>query len=63
MLDLAFQEDDGCMRKNHSQQNWVVLWHMTIDLLEQEQTALCCIKAMWLKAGWSGVYFRIVRAV
>lgn len=62
-LDLAFQEDDGCMRKDHSQQNRLVVRHMTINLLELEQTAPCFIEARRLKAGWTEVYFRTVLAV
>ncbi len=33
------------MRKDHSQQNFVVLRHMALNLLKQEHTAKCGIKA------------------
>ncbi len=62
VLDIAFQEDASRMRKDHSQQNFVVLRHMALNLLRQEQTATCGIKARRLKAGWSEDYLRQVLA-
>jgi predicted transposase YbfD/YdcC len=62
VLDIAFQEDASRMRKDHSQQNFVVLRHMALNLLKQEQTARCGIKARRLKAGWSDDYLRQVLA-
>ena len=60
VLDIAFQEDASRMRKDHSQQNFVVLRHMALNLLKQEPTAKCGIKARRLKAGWSDDYLRQV---
>ncbi len=63
VLDIAFQEDHSRMRKDHSQQNFVVLRHMALNLLKQERTAKCGIKARRLKAGWSEDYLcRILAA-
>jgi predicted transposase YbfD/YdcC len=62
VLDIAFQEDASRMRKDHSQQNFVVLRHMALNLLKQEPTATCGIKARRLKAGWSEDYLRQVLA-
>ncbi|HEY6409835.1 MAG TPA: ISAs1 family transposase, partial [Ktedonobacteraceae bacterium] len=62
VLDIAFQEDASRMRKDHSQQNFVVLRHMALNLLKQEPTAKCGIKARRLKAGWSEAYLRQVLA-
>jgi predicted transposase YbfD/YdcC len=62
VLDLAFEEDRSRMRKDHSQQNFVVLRHMALNLLKQEHTATCGIKARRLKAGWSEDYLRTVLA-
>jgi hypothetical protein len=45
VLDLAFQADSSRMRKDHSQQNFVVLRHMALNLLKQERTTTCGIKA------------------
>ncbi len=38
VLDIAFQADASRMRKDHSQQNFVVVRHMALNLLKQEQT-------------------------
>jgi len=62
VLDIAFREDASRMRKDHSQQNFVVLRHMALNLLKQEPTAKCGIKARRLKAGWSDDYLRQVLA-
>jgi predicted transposase YbfD/YdcC len=62
VLDIAFQEDASRMRKDHSQQNFVVLRQMALNLLKQEQTAKYGIKARRLKAGWSDDYLRKVLA-
>ncbi len=62
VLDIAFQEDVSRMRKDHSQQNFVVLRHMALNLLKQEPTATCGITARRLKAGWSEDYLRRVLA-
>jgi predicted transposase YbfD/YdcC len=62
VLDIAFQEDASRMRKDHSQQNFVVLRHMALNLLKQEHTAKCGIKARRLKAGWSDDYLHQVLA-
>ena len=62
VLDLAFQEDRSRLRKDHSQQNFVVLRHMALNLLKQEPTARCGIKARRLKAGWGEDYLRKVLA-
>jgi len=62
VLDLAFQEDASRMHKDHSQQNFVVLRHMALNLLKQEHTAKCGIKARRLKAGWSLDYLHKVLA-
>jgi predicted transposase YbfD/YdcC len=62
VLDLAFAEDRRRMPKDHSQQNFVVLRHMALNLLKQEPTAKCGIKARRLKAGWSEDYLRKVLA-
>ncbi len=60
VLDIAFQEDASRMRKDHSQQNFVILRHMALNLLKQEHTAKCGIKAKRLKAGWSDDYLHQV---
>jgi hypothetical protein len=45
---------------DHSQQTFVVLRHMALNLLKHERTAKCGIKAKRRKAGWSEDYLRQV---
>ena len=56
VLDIAFREDESRVRVGHSPQNFAVLRHIALNLLCQETTAKCGIKAKRLKAGWSEDY-------
>jgi len=62
VFDLGFEEDRSRMRKDHSQQTFVVLRHLALNLLKQEHTTKCGIKTRRLKAGWSEDYLRKVIA-
>jgi len=55
-LDIAFREDESRVRVGNSPQNFAVLRHIALNLLRQETTATCAIKAKRLKAGWSEDY-------
>jgi hypothetical protein len=55
-LDVAFREDESRVRAGNSPQNFAVLRHIAFNLLGQETTAKCGIKAKRLKAGWSEDY-------
>ncbi len=52
VLDIAFREDDCRIRKGHGAQNFALLRHLALNLLAQETTASCGIKAKRKKAGW-----------
>jgi len=52
VLDVAFDEDH-C---RGGSQNLAVLRHIALNLLKQEKTANCGIKAKRKKAGWSEHY-------
>lgn len=47
MLDIAFNEDHGRVRKDHAPQNFAVLRHRVLNLLKLETT----VKAKRLKCG------------
>ena len=61
-LDIAFREDDSRVRKGHGAQNLAILRHIALNLLKQERTAKCGIKAKRLKAGWDNAYLLKVLA-
>jgi predicted transposase YbfD/YdcC len=56
VLDIAFREDESRVRVGSSPQNFAVLRHIALNLLRQETTARCGIKAKRLKAGWNEDY-------
>jgi predicted transposase YbfD/YdcC len=56
VLDIAFREDESRVRVGNSPQNFAVLRHIALNMLQQETTAKCGIKAKRLKAGWSEAY-------
>lgn len=56
VLDIAFREDESRARQGASAQNLVVLRHIALNLLKQEQTAKVGIKNKRLKAGWDERY-------
>jgi predicted transposase YbfD/YdcC len=56
VLDIAFREDDSRVRKGNGAQNLSILRHIALNLLRQEKSAKCGVKAKRLKAGWSEGY-------
>lgn len=56
VLDVAFDEDQSRVRQGHAAQNFAVLRHIALNLLKQETSAKCGIKAKRKKAGWSNDY-------
>lgn len=62
VLDIAFREDECRIRKGNGAQNFAVLRHIALNLLRQEQTAKCGVKAKRLKAAWSEDYLLKVLA-
>lgn len=56
ILDIAFREDDSRIRKGNAPQNFAILRHIALNLLKQEKTATCGVKAKRLKAAWDEAY-------
>ena len=56
VLDIAFREDESRARAGASAENLVVLRHLALNLLKQEQSAKVGIKNKRLKAGWDERY-------
>ena len=56
VLDIAFREDESRARMGASAANLVVLRHIALNLLKQEQTAKVGIKNKRLKAAWDERY-------
>jgi len=56
VLDIAFREDESRARSRASAANLVVLRHIAVNLLKQEQTAKIGIKNERLKADWDEQY-------
>jgi predicted transposase YbfD/YdcC len=56
VLDIAFREDESRVRKGNAAQNLAILRHIALNLLRQEKSAKCGVKAKRLKAGWSEDY-------
>ena len=56
VLDIAFNEDQRRVRKDHGPANFAVLRHIALNLLKQAKSLKVRIKAKRLKAGWDEPY-------
>ena len=57
-LDVSFGEDDCRIRKGFGAENVSRLRRIALNLLKQEETAKCSIKAKRNKAGWDEKYIQ-----
>jgi hypothetical protein len=55
-LDVAFNEDASRIRKEHAAENLALVRHLALNLIRQDTSARCGIKAKRLKAGWDTSY-------
>lgn len=56
VLDVAFREDDSRIRTGNGQENFALLRHIALNLLQQETSAKVGIKNKRLSAGWDDKY-------
>jgi len=64
VLDVTFHEDQSRIRAGHAAENFVVLPHIALNLLRQQQTKHLSIKTKRLKAGWDTSYLlQILQAI
>lgn len=56
MLDIVFREDHSRLRKDNGPQNFAILRHIALSLLQQERTAKVGVKAKRLKAALDQAY-------
>ena len=56
VLDVAFDEDDCPIRKDHAPVNFSLLRQMALNLLRQEKTCKNGIGVKRSKAGWDDAY-------
>lgn len=55
-LDLAFREDESRVRKDHAAENFAVLRHIAVNLLNRARNGKDSIKTMRLRAGWDETF-------
>ena len=60
VLDVAFQEDDNRIRKDHAPENLAVIRHIALNLLRSEKSQKVGIKAKRKMAGWDDSYLQKV---
>lgn len=57
ILDVAFNEDQSRVRKDHAPENLAVMRRIALNLLRKEKTAKGGIQAKRLQCGWDENYF------
>jgi predicted transposase YbfD/YdcC len=56
VLDVTFREDDSRVRKDHAPENFAILRHMALNILNRARKGKESIKTMRLRAGWDETY-------
>jgi predicted transposase YbfD/YdcC len=63
VLDVGFREDDCRIRKDNAPQNFAILRHISLNLLNQEKISKTGAKNKRLRAGWDDEYLTKILAV
>ena len=63
VLDLGFREDDCRIRKDNAPQNFARIRHISLNLLNQENTSKSGAKNKRLRDGWDDGYLTKILAV
>ena len=63
VLDVGFREDDCRIRKDNAPQNFAMIRHISLNLLNQEKTSKTGAKNKRLRAGWDDDYLTKILAV
>ena len=63
VLDVGFREDECRIRKDNAPQNFAILRHISLNLLNQEKTSKTGAKNKRLRAGWDDDYLTKILAV
>ncbi|MEE8057653.1 MAG: hypothetical protein V3T17_07460 [Pseudomonadales bacterium] len=53
---MSFREDESRMRKGHSQENFVVMRHVVLNLFKNDKSFKLGVKNKRLRAGWDERY-------
>jgi predicted transposase YbfD/YdcC len=64
VLDVSFHEDQSRIRAGHAAENFAVLRHIALNLLQQQQTKRVSLKGKRKKAGWDTDYLlQVLRGI
>ncbi len=63
VLDVGFREDDCRIRKDNAPQNFAMIRHISLNLLNQDKTSKTGARNKRLRAGWDDDYLTKLLAV
>jgi predicted transposase YbfD/YdcC len=63
VLDVAFREDMSRIRMDHGPENFALIRHIALNLLQHERSFKGSVKTKRLKAGWNNAYLTKVLCV
>jgi predicted transposase YbfD/YdcC len=63
VLDVAFREDMSRIRMDHGPENFALIRHIALNLLQHEHSFKGSVKTKRLKAGWNNAYLAKVLCV